>query len=189
MAEEMGDDNIFIFGMNEKEVGELQAKGYNAWDYYNSNAELRTVIDQINTGFFSPNNPDLFKDVVNVLLNYDRFLVFADYESYVQCQEKVSLLYNVSLVALWYFNLSESIFTPCRTRTSGHARRSSTLPRRANFRATARSPSMLVRFGASSQAGRSCPPRTSLESWPRMARPSMARSEVLESLNFSIVQL
>lgn len=96
MAEEMGNDNIFIFGLNEKEVGELKAKGYNAWDYYNSNAELRTVIDQINTGFFSPNNPDLFKDVVNVLLNHDRFLVFADYESYVKCQEKVSLLYNVS---------------------------------------------------------------------------------------------
>lgn len=93
MKEEMGDENIFIFGMDEHEVLALQQKGYNAWDYYNSNAELRTVVDQINNGFFSPNQPDLFKDVVNVLLNHDRFFVFADYEAYIKCQDKVSALY------------------------------------------------------------------------------------------------
>ena len=97
MMEEMGKENIFIFGMDEHEVLALHQKGYNAWDYYNSNAELRTVIDQINNGFFSPNQPDLFKDVVNVLLNHDRFLVFADYEAYIQCQEKVSELYMVCI--------------------------------------------------------------------------------------------
>ena len=93
MAEEMGNDNIFIFGMNEQEVEALKAKGYNAWDYYNSNAELRTAIDQINNGFFSPDKPDMFKDVVNVLLNHDRFFVFADYEAYIKCQDEVSALY------------------------------------------------------------------------------------------------
>lgn len=97
MKEEMGDENIFIFGMDEHEVLALQQKGYNAWDYYNSNAELRTVVDQINNGFFSPNQPDLFKDVVNVLLNHDRFFVFADYEAYIKCQDKVSALYMVRL--------------------------------------------------------------------------------------------
>lgn len=97
MMEEMGAENIFIFGMNEAEVAALSRRGYNAWDYYNSNAELRTVIDQINTGFFSPSNPDMFKDVVNVLLNHDRFYVFADYEAYIKCQEEVSNLYNVSV--------------------------------------------------------------------------------------------
>lgn len=96
MMEEMGEENIFIFGMNEQEVSELGRKGYNAWDYYNSNGELRTIIDQINNGYFSPNQPDMFKDVVNVLLNHDRFFVFADYEAYIKCQEKVSQLYNVS---------------------------------------------------------------------------------------------
>lgn len=93
MMEEMGPENIFIFGMNEKEVTELKSRGYNAWDYYNSNFELKTTIDQINNGVFSPNNPNLFKDVVNVLLNHDRFYVFADYESYIKCQERVSELY------------------------------------------------------------------------------------------------
>ncbi|OTF70554.1 hypothetical protein BLA29_007222, partial [Euroglyphus maynei] len=73
MMEEMGEENIFIFGMNEQEVNDLHHRGYNAWDYYNSIIELKTAIDQINNGFFSPNNPDMFKDVINVLLNHDRF--------------------------------------------------------------------------------------------------------------------
>ncbi|KAI7690216.1 hypothetical protein SSS_06688 [Sarcoptes scabiei] len=93
MMEEMGEENIFIFGMKEHEVEELKRRGYNAWDYYNNNVELKTIIDQINTGFFSPSNPDMFKDVINVLLNHDRFFVFADYESYIKCQERVSELY------------------------------------------------------------------------------------------------
>lgn len=95
MMEEMGRENIFIFGMTDGEVSELAAKGYNAWNYYNSNLELKIAIDQINSGFFSPNNPDMFKDVVNVLLNHDRFFVFADYEAYIKCQELVSELYKV----------------------------------------------------------------------------------------------
>jgi starch phosphorylase len=94
MMEEMGPENIFIFGMNEEEVNALHRKGYNAWNYYNANPELRGVIDQINNGFFSPKNPDLFKDVVNVLLNHDRFLVLADYDDYIKCQEKVSEMYT-----------------------------------------------------------------------------------------------
>ena len=110
MREEMGDENIFIFGMTEQEVAALQAKGYNAWDYYNSNAELRTVIDQINTGYFSPNQPDLFKDVVNVLLNHDRFLVLADYDAYIECQEKVAQLYMVSVHAHQEVGLSLTRF-------------------------------------------------------------------------------
>lgn len=94
MREEMGPENIFIFGMNVEEVEELKRKGYNAWDYYNKNAELKQCIDQINAGFFSPGNPDQFKDVTNVLLNHDRFFLFADFESYIKCQEKVSDMYT-----------------------------------------------------------------------------------------------
>ncbi|XP_054154242.1 glycogen phosphorylase-like [Oppia nitens] len=94
MREEMGDENFFLFGLTVEEVEALKQKGYNAWDYYNKNPELRTVIDQINTGFFNPNNPDLFKDVVNVLMNHDRFLVFADFEDYIKVQEKVAEVYT-----------------------------------------------------------------------------------------------
>ncbi|CAG0886559.1 unnamed protein product [Cyprideis torosa] len=65
MMEEMGRENIFIFGMTVDEVEELKRKGYNAWDYYNSNPELKQCIDQIQNGFFYPQNPDEFKDIAN----------------------------------------------------------------------------------------------------------------------------
>ncbi|MGH0190161.1 UNVERIFIED_CONTAM: hypothetical protein FKN15_042098 [Acipenser sinensis] len=67
---------------------------YNAKDYYDRIPELRQVIDQISGGFFSPKQPDLFKDIVNLLMYHDRFKVFADYESYMKCQESVNALYK-----------------------------------------------------------------------------------------------
>lgn len=95
MAEEMGNDNIFIFGMTVDEVEKLTKKGYNAYDYYNRIPELKQCVDQIQSGFFSPNNPDEFKDIANVLLNWDRFYLFADYESYIKMQDRVSKVYQV----------------------------------------------------------------------------------------------
>lgn len=97
MAEEMGEDNMFIFGMKVDDVEALAKKGYNAWDHYNSNPELKMVIDQISSGFFSNGNPDVFKDVINVLMNHDRFFTLADFDAYIKCQEKVSAVYNVSI--------------------------------------------------------------------------------------------
>lgn len=94
MMEEMGRENIFIFGMTVEEVEALKCKGYNAWDYYNSNPELRQCVDQIQSGFFSPNNPDQYKDLVNILMNHDRFFLFADYDSYIKCQDEVNALYQ-----------------------------------------------------------------------------------------------
>lgn len=94
MAEEMGSENIFIFGMTVDEVEALKQKGYNAYDYYNSNPELKQVVDQIQNGFFSPSNPDEFKDIADILLKYDRFLLLADYESYIKKQEEVSATYQ-----------------------------------------------------------------------------------------------
>ncbi|GAB0191186.1 glycogen phosphorylase, liver form [Grus japonensis] len=93
MAEEAGEENLFIFGMRVEDVTELDREGYNAQEYYDRLPELKQAIDQIKSGFFSPNEPDLFKDVVNMLFHHDRFKVFADYEAYVKCQEKVSELY------------------------------------------------------------------------------------------------
>ncbi|KAM7109445.1 glycogen phosphorylase, liver form isoform 1-T2 [Ciconia maguari] len=93
MAEEAGEENLFIFGMRVEDVTKLDREGYNAQEYYDRLPELKQVIDQIKSGFFSPKEPDLFKDVVNMLFYHDRFKVFADYEAYVKCQEKVSELY------------------------------------------------------------------------------------------------
>uniref|UniRef100_A0A0A9Y0L7 Alpha-1,4 glucan phosphorylase n=3 Tax=Lygus hesperus TaxID=30085 RepID=A0A0A9Y0L7_LYGHE len=90
MAEEMGEENIFIFGMRVEEVEALKAKGYNAMDYYNSNPELKLCVDQIRDGFFSDGNPSEFSDLTDILLKWDRFFLLADYEDYVKCQERVS---------------------------------------------------------------------------------------------------
>ncbi|XP_059350414.1 glycogen phosphorylase-like isoform X5 [Daphnia carinata] len=94
MAEEMGLDNIFIFGMKENEVEDLKKRGYNAFDYYNANAELKQVIDQIASGFFSPNNPEEFRDIYNNLMYHDRFFCSADYDDYIAAHEKVNAAYK-----------------------------------------------------------------------------------------------
>lgn len=94
MAEEMGSENIFIFGMTVDEVEELKKTGYDAMIYYNKLPELKQVIDQIQGGFFSPSNPDEFQDLVDILLKYDRFFSLADYEAYVKAQDEISAVYQ-----------------------------------------------------------------------------------------------
>uniref|UniRef100_A0A8C5GX47 Alpha-1,4 glucan phosphorylase n=1 Tax=Gouania willdenowi TaxID=441366 RepID=A0A8C5GX47_GOUWI len=94
MAEEAGEDNFFIFGMRVDDVDALEKKGYHAQEYYNRLPELKQAIDQIAGGFFSPKQPELFKEIVNMLMHHDRFKVFADYEDYIKCQEKVNELYK-----------------------------------------------------------------------------------------------
>uniref|UniRef100_A0A674NN19 Alpha-1,4 glucan phosphorylase n=1 Tax=Takifugu rubripes TaxID=31033 RepID=A0A674NN19_TAKRU len=95
MAEEAGEGNLFIFGMRVDDVEALDKKGYHAGEYYNRLPELKQAIDQISGGFFSPKQPDLFKEIVNMLMHHDRFKVFADYEAYIKCQEDVNALYKV----------------------------------------------------------------------------------------------
>lgn len=94
MAEEMGNENIFIFGMTVEEVEALKKKGYNAYDYYNSNPDIKQVIDQIQNGFFSPGNPDEFKDIADILLKWDRFYLLADFQAYIKAQDEVSKVYE-----------------------------------------------------------------------------------------------
>ncbi|XP_070697757.1 glycogen phosphorylase, brain form-like [Pempheris klunzingeri] len=94
MAEEAGEDNLFIFGMRVADVEEVDRKGYNASEYYERLPELKLAMDQIQSGFFSPTEPELFKDLVSMLMNHDRFKVFVDFEAYLRCQERVSQLYK-----------------------------------------------------------------------------------------------
>jgi starch phosphorylase len=63
-------------------------------DYYNTNVELQEVIDRIASGYFSPENPDLFKAIVDSLMYKDEYLLLADYQSYIECQERVSQAYR-----------------------------------------------------------------------------------------------
>ncbi|MGQ4646862.1 glycogen/starch/alpha-glucan family phosphorylase [Lyngbya aestuarii] len=94
IREAVGAENFFLFGLTAEEVFELKAKGYNALDYYNSNAELKEVIDRIAEGHFSRGDQELFKPIVDSLLYDDQYLLFADYQSYIDCQERVSQAYR-----------------------------------------------------------------------------------------------
>jgi starch phosphorylase len=95
MTDEVGKDNIFIFGHTAEEVAELRAKGYNPWDIYNTNEELRQALDMIDGGYFSPDAPHRFKPIFDALTRYgDHFLLLADYVSYIACQERVDSLYR-----------------------------------------------------------------------------------------------
>jgi len=87
--------NIFIFGLTAAEVEARRAAGYNPWDVYHSNAELRRALDMIAGGHFSIDAPDRFRPVVDALTSGgDFFMVLADYASYVACQERVDALYR-----------------------------------------------------------------------------------------------
>lgn len=94
IKEEVGDENIFIFGLTVEDVAELRRTGYDSKTYYHGNAELKRALDQISSGFFSPEDKHLFDPIINALLHEnDYFMVLADYESYVKEQEKVEKLF------------------------------------------------------------------------------------------------
>ncbi|RNC83947.1 MAG: glycogen/starch/alpha-glucan phosphorylase [Balneola sp.] len=95
IKEEVGDDNIFIFGLEVEDVDELRRAGYNPQTYYHKNPELKRALDQIRDGFFSPDNKELFHPIINALLyEGDYFMVLADYEAYVKSQEEVDKVFR-----------------------------------------------------------------------------------------------
>ncbi len=95
IMEEVGEENIFIFGLTTPEVASLKASGYNPYDYYHGNAELKQVLDMIGSGFFNVEDPHRYVPIVNNLLqNGDNYLLLADYESYIESQDKVGQLYQ-----------------------------------------------------------------------------------------------
>lgn len=95
ITEEVGKDNIFTFGHSIQEIRDLKSRGYNPVEYYLSNTELKTVIDMISEGFFSETEPGLFTPLINTLLMHgDHYMVLADFNSYAECQRKVSLAYK-----------------------------------------------------------------------------------------------
>lgn len=95
MREEMGADNFFLFGMTVEEVFALEKAGYNPYSYYESNPMLKKCLDQIYNGFFSTEDPDIFKPIVDSLLMHgDKYMLLADYTDYIRCQKEVSETYR-----------------------------------------------------------------------------------------------
>jgi starch phosphorylase len=96
IREEVGDANIFVFGLTADEVAERRPR-YDPWALYRTNAELARVLDAIRDGAFSPGEPDLFRPLVEALLTGgDRYFLLADYASYVATQEQVARVYRDS---------------------------------------------------------------------------------------------
>jgi starch phosphorylase len=94
ILEEVGKENIFIFGLTSDEATQLR-QNYNPWDYYHQIPELKKVLDMIRTGYFSPDQVNLFEPLVNSLTDGgDRYLLLADYADYIACQQKVDELYH-----------------------------------------------------------------------------------------------
>jgi glycogen phosphorylase len=94
IREEAGEENFFLFGLTTPQVYELKAGGYNPVTYYENNPELKKVIDRISKGYFSHGDGELFKPIVDSLLYHDPYILLADYQSYIDCQDKVAQAYR-----------------------------------------------------------------------------------------------
>jgi starch phosphorylase len=94
IMEEVGEENIFIFGLTADQVTDLRNGGYRPKDYYDRDAELRQTLDSISRGDFSPEEPLLFAPIVESLLHQgDYYMLMADYRAYVTTQEAVGKLF------------------------------------------------------------------------------------------------
>ncbi len=95
ILEEVGEENIFIFGLKVEEVQELRAKGYKPQHYINRSEELKAVLGWLSSGHFSPDEPNAFQPLVKSLTEWgDPFLVLADYQAYVEAQASVDEAYR-----------------------------------------------------------------------------------------------
>ncbi|TVP79368.1 MAG: glycogen/starch/alpha-glucan phosphorylase [Puniceicoccaceae bacterium] len=95
IGEEVGDENIFIFGNTVDQVDAIRERGYNPYDYYNSNWELKSVIDWLRSDYFTPGEHDAFAPLCSSLLEGgDPFLCLADYADYVRAQGDVDKAFS-----------------------------------------------------------------------------------------------
>jgi starch phosphorylase len=92
---EVGEENIFIFGMTADEVAQRRAQGYDPWVHYDGDTELRQVMDMVRDGYFSPEERGRFKPLFETLTYHgDHYMLLADYAAYITCQEQAGRLYR-----------------------------------------------------------------------------------------------
>jgi starch phosphorylase len=95
IREEVGDENIFIFGLTVEEVTALVKKGYKPAEIYQANEELRAIVDWVGSNYFTPTEPPgVLSMLRDNLIHHDPFLVLADFESYSECQKKVDAAFR-----------------------------------------------------------------------------------------------
>lgn len=90
----VGKENFFLFGLTAPEIKDLRQKGYHPQTYVDLNPELKEVIELIQSGYFSPNDPHLFHPLINSLLHRDEYMLLADFASYASCQDTVDTAYS-----------------------------------------------------------------------------------------------
>jgi starch phosphorylase len=95
IKEEVGDENIFIFGMTVEEVEALRAKGYNPWDIHRDDEEIRSVVDWLGSDYWTPGEHGAFSLIHDTLLNGgDPYMVLADFRAYSDCQARVDAAFR-----------------------------------------------------------------------------------------------
>jgi starch phosphorylase len=94
IREAVGAENFFLFGLTVEEVAALRARGYDPRERYEADRNLKAVIDAIGSGVFCPEDPHLFRPLVDSLLNQDRYLILADYAGYCAAQNELALAYQ-----------------------------------------------------------------------------------------------
>jgi len=94
IREEVGAANFFLFGLTTPEVEARKREGYNPHAFYETNINLREVLDSLLSGEFSHGDRTLFEPLVNSLLNRDDYMLLADYQSYIDCQDRVAEVYK-----------------------------------------------------------------------------------------------
>lgn len=94
ILENVGKDNIFIFGNTVEQVEQIRREGYRSFEYYQNDAQLCTVVDQIIEGKFSPEDPQRYHQLLQGLQYHDYYQAFADFRSYVETQKVVDEKYK-----------------------------------------------------------------------------------------------
>jgi starch phosphorylase len=93
IAQAVGDDNIFIFGLTADEVAEAKERGYEPARIYETSERVRRVIDFLRAGNLCAEEPGIFNSLIDDLLHHDRFMLLADFDAYVECQARVDEAY------------------------------------------------------------------------------------------------
>ncbi len=95
IVEEVGIENAFIFGLSAEEVMKYEREGgYNPMDIYNNNQAVRTVLTQLINGFYSPDDPERFRELFDALTKEDIYFILKDFDSYAEAHRKVDAAYR-----------------------------------------------------------------------------------------------
>jgi starch phosphorylase len=94
IRERVGEENFFLFGLTADQVFALKESGYKPMEYYHANQQLGAAVRRIASGYFSNGNPTLFQPIIDSLMHHDEYLIFADYQSYIECQDRAEKVYR-----------------------------------------------------------------------------------------------